>query len=148
MLKKDEKFSYTFTVPGTYQFHCHPHEEAGMKGTLIVGAPSKPGETVAMDHHKLGVNAEKGSAAKAAPAAGASVAAGPLGTGTVNSVDAVGRTLNVTHDPIKSLGWPKMKMQFTVDAGVDLSAVEAGDKVSFTLKANGDDYTISEIHKQ
>jgi Cu(I)/Ag(I) efflux system protein CusF len=148
MLKKDEKFSYTFTVPGTYQFHCHPHEEAGMKGTLIVGAPSKPGETVTMDHHKMGVSAEKGAPAKVAPAAGANAAAGPQATGTVNSVDAAGRTLNVTHDPIKALGWPKMKMQFTVDAGVDLSTVKAGDKVGFTLKGTGDDYTISEVHKQ
>ena len=148
MKKKGDKFSYTFTVPGTYQFHCHPHEEQGMKGSLIVGAPSKPGETITMDHHKMGISAEKGAPAKVTPAAGEVAATGPQATGTVNSVDAAGRTLNVTHDPIKALGWPKMKMQFTVDAGVDLSTVKAGDKVGFTLKGSGDDYTISEVHKQ
>ena len=51
--KKGEKFSYTFTVPGTYKFHCHPHETLGMEGTLVVGQESKPGETKSMDHHKL-----------------------------------------------------------------------------------------------
>ena len=46
--KEGDKFSYTFTVPGTYKFHCHPHEALGMTGTLIVGQASKPGETVKM----------------------------------------------------------------------------------------------------
>ncbi len=56
--KEGDKFSYTFTVPGTYNFHCHPHEALGMKGTLVVGQASKPGETVKMDHHKMGEKAE------------------------------------------------------------------------------------------
>jgi len=43
--KAGSTWSYTFTVPGTYHFHCHPHEALGMKGTLIVGQPSKPGDT-------------------------------------------------------------------------------------------------------
>ena len=147
MKTKGEKFSYTFTVPGTYQFHCHPHEEEGMKGTLIVGAPSKPGETVTMDHHKLGVSADKGSAgsSKAATSAAANL---PQGTGTVNSVDVANRTINITHDPIKALGWPKMKMQFTADAAVKLDSMKAGDAIGFTLTPKGDDYLITELHKQ
>lgn len=146
MKKKGEKFSYTFTVPGTYEFHCHPHEEQGMRGSLIVGAPSKPGETVKMDHHKMGISAEKGSVdAKAATPAAANL---PQGTGTVNSVDVAGRTINITHDPIKVLGWPKMKMQFTADAAVKLDGFKAGDAVGFTLTPKGDDYLITEIHKQ
>lgn len=32
MEKEGEKWSYTFTVPGTYHFHCHPHEANGMQG--------------------------------------------------------------------------------------------------------------------
>ena len=57
--KKGDKFTYTFTVPGTYKFHCHPHEALGMNGTLIVGQVSKPGETVKMDHHKLAKKLEE-----------------------------------------------------------------------------------------
>lgn len=48
--KADDTWSFTFSVPGTYGFHCHPHEALGMRGTLIVGKPSKPGETHAMAH--------------------------------------------------------------------------------------------------
>ena len=51
--KKGAEWSYTFTVPGTYHFHCHPHEAFGMKGTLIVGKASKPGETREIDHEEM-----------------------------------------------------------------------------------------------
>ncbi|TKW61115.1 MAG: hypothetical protein DI628_00350 [Blastochloris viridis] len=147
MKTKGEKFSYTFTVPGTYEFHCHPHEDQGMKGTLIVGAPSKAGETVKMSHHKEGISAATGSAQAKAPAA-AQQSNLPQGTGTVNSVDAANRTININHDPIKALGWPKMKMQFSVDAAVKLDGVKAGDAIGFTLTPKGDDYLITELHKQ
>jgi plastocyanin len=30
------KFSYTFTVPGTYQYLCLPHEKDKMIGTVVV----------------------------------------------------------------------------------------------------------------
>lgn len=138
--KKGDKFSYTFTVPGTYKFHCHPHEALGMDGTIIVGEPSKAGETKMMDHHKLAKKLENG---EAAPAAG-NVAA----TGKVVSVDAGKNTIKIKHDPIKSLGWPVMTMTFTADSGVELSSYKEGDAVSFTLKPAGkDDYTISTIKK-
>ena len=141
--KEGEKWSYTFTVPGTYQFHCHPHEELNMKGTLIVGQASKPGETKTMDHHKLAKKAEGG-----APETKAAASNDAQATGKVNSVDMDKRTINVTHDPIKALGWPKMKMEFSVDKSVDLSGVKPGDAVSFTLKAGAnDDYTVNSIKK-
>ncbi len=139
--KKGDKFSYTFTVPGTYKFHCHAHEQLGMEGTLIVGAASKPGETKAMDHHKMTKKLEGGDA----PAAGGDVQA----TGQVVSVDAGKNAIKIKHDPIKSLGWPVMTMLFTVGSGVDLSGVQAGDAVTFTLKPQGkDDYIISGLKKK
>lgn len=143
--KEGDKFSYTFTVPGTYQYHCHPHEALGMKGTLIVGQPSKPGETVAMDHHKMGKKAKSGPDEHAHAAASNLIDA----VGKVNSVDTVGYTANITHDPIKALNWPKMKMEFSVDKSIDLSAFKAGDIVSFTLKPQGeDDYTVVKLQKR
>ena len=48
--KEGSKWSYTFTVPGTYHYHCHPHEALGMNGTLIVGKSSAPGDTKNIDH--------------------------------------------------------------------------------------------------
>jgi len=42
-----------------------------------------------------------------------------------------------------------MKMVFTAEKGVDLSAIKAGDSVTFTLKdVGGDDYTVSSIQKK
>jgi plastocyanin len=46
--KVGARWSYTFTVPGTY--HCHPHEALGMRGTLIVGHASAPGDTKNIEH--------------------------------------------------------------------------------------------------
>ncbi len=138
--KKGDKFTYTFTVPGTYKFHCHPHEALGMDGVLIVGQPSKASETKNVDHHKLAKKLENGDATP--------VSGGVVATGKVVSADAAKRTIKIKHDPIKSLGWPVMTMTFTVDNGVDLSRYKEGDAVSFTLKPAGkDDYAISTIKK-
>ncbi len=140
--KKGDKFTYTFTVLGTYKFHCHPHEALGMDGTIIVGAPSKSGETKIMDHHKLAKKLENGDSTM--HHTGSGIAA----TGKVISVDAEKHTIKLKHDPIKTLNWPVMTMLFTADSGVDLSSVKEGDAVSFTLKPAGkDDYTISAIKK-
>lgn len=138
--KKGDSFSYTFTVPGTYKFHCHPHESLGMEGTLIVGQASKPGETKAMDHHKLSKKLESSDATATNT---------PQGTGKVISVDAANNSIKIDHDPIKALGWPKMKMVFTADKNIDLSRYKAGDAVTFTLKPAGkDDYVIVDVKKR
>ena len=31
-----QSYSYTFSVPGTYQYTCLPHETIGMDGTIVV----------------------------------------------------------------------------------------------------------------
>jgi plastocyanin len=49
--RKSESWSYTFKVAGTYEYHCHPHEDWGMRGTIIVGHPSKPEDRQKMEHH-------------------------------------------------------------------------------------------------
>ena len=151
--KEGDKFSYTFNVPGTYKFHCHPHEALGMKGTLIVGQASKPGETVNMDHHKMSKmhdDAMKSGdqAASSHHDQPAAVANAIEATGKINNVDPAKGTVNVTHDPIKALGWPKMKMEFSVEKDVDLSGIKAGDAVKFSLKPEGEDnYVVVKINK-
>lgn len=140
--KKGDKFSYTFTVPGTYKFHCHSHEALGMDGTIIVGQASKPGETKEMDHHKLTKKREAGESTMH------HAGDGIVATGKVVSVDAGKRTIKMKHDPIEALGWPVMTMLFTVDSDVDLSGYKEGDAVSFTLKPVGkDDYIISNMKR-
>lgn len=76
------------------------------------------------------------------------LAAAIHGTGIIKSIDAGDHKMIVVHDPISELGWPKMTMEFTVDPSVDMGSVRKGDKIRFTLKANGeDDYSITKIQK-
>ncbi len=58
--------------------------------------------------------------------------------GVINSVDADKRSVNVTHEPVEALGWPKMTMDLPVTRRVDLSAVKTGAKVRFKLKQGRD----------
>lgn len=72
--------------------------------------------------------------------------AGAQASGTVNSVDAVKHSINISHAPIRSIGWPAMTMDFPVDPAVDLSAVKAGQKIAFTLvRAKDGSYEVHAI---
>ena len=57
----------------------------------------------------------------------------PSGQGVINSIDAAGQKLNMTHGPVAALKWPAMTMDFNVAPGVDLGALKVGAKVGFTL---------------
>lgn len=66
--------------------------------------------------------------------------------GKINSIDAEGGKVNVTHDPVPSLGWPQMTMDLPVTRRVDLSGVKAGSDVVFKLKKGRDNqFRIIEI---
>ena len=61
-------------------------------------------------------------------------------SGTVNAVDPARHTINLSHGPISTLGWPAMTMDFPVAPSVDLNRIKAGSRVDFTLAkkvANG-----------
>ena len=60
------------------------------------------------------------------------------GKGVINSVDTEGRSINVTHEPMPDLSWPKMTMDLPVTRKVDLSNTNIGDAVSFTIKLGRD----------
>ena len=59
-------------------------------------------------------------------------------TGTVNSIDAAQHKINLSHQPITSLGWPAMTMDFNVARSVDLSRIKAGSRVDFSLEKGED----------
>ena len=63
-------------------------------------------------------------------------AQGAKGKGVVNSVDAAGHKVNVSHEPIPSLKWPAMKMDFAVAPSVDLKSVQAGSQIEFVVGKN------------
>ena len=41
---KDERWSQTLPVAGTYEYHCLPHLPMGMHGVVIAGSPSRSSE--------------------------------------------------------------------------------------------------------
>src|SRR5574338_377586 len=53
--------------------------------------------------------------------------------GTVNRVDANAGKVNLTHDPIPSLKWPGMTMDFAVKNKQVLAGDKPGQKVEFKL---------------
>lgn len=56
------------------------------------------------------------------------------GEGVVQGVMADHRMIALAHEPIAPLGWPAMKMNFTVADGVSLEGLEPGAAVRFTLR--------------
>jgi Cu(I)/Ag(I) efflux system protein CusF len=69
-----------------------------------------------------------------------------MGMGTLHSIDLEKRTVNLTHEPMPALNWPKMTMDLPVTSRVDLAAVKPGDHIHFTLKLGRDDvYRIIEM---
>ncbi len=52
-------------------------------------------------------------------------------SGRVEAVDLSQRKATMTHEPIPSLGWPAMTMDFVLDKGLDTSKLVAGNDVTF-----------------
>lgn len=70
------------------------------------------------------------------------------GTGIVNSVDLEKATVNLSHEPIETLKWPRMTMDLEVVDKALLRDLEPGTKVDFELgkkKAGG--YAITSIRR-
>ncbi len=59
-------------------------------------------------------------------------------TGTVNAVDPAGHKINLSHQPIPSIGWPAMTMDFSVAPSVDLSRIKPGSRVNFSIEKGKD----------
>jgi len=57
--------------------------------------------------------------------------------GVVNKVDMQHNTINLTHGPIKSLGWSGMTMDFAVKDAAIMKQVKAGQKVDFEVVNEG-----------
>lgn len=64
------------------------------------------------------------------------------GKGTINKVMVEHHTVNISHQPIAELGWPKMKMNFKTAEDVDLSMLKMGQSVEFTLELDPQQNTI------
>ena len=65
--------------------------------------------------------------------------------GVVNSVNADAARVNITHDPVESLKWPKMKMNFKAHEPALLKDIKAGMTVDFEIQKMGNEYHLTEI---
>ena len=69
-----------------------------------------------------------------------------VGQGVIEGVMADMAMLTITHEPIKALDWPTMRMDFEVADTIDLTGLEKGQSIEFELKKQGDwDYLIMAI---
>ncbi len=69
--------------------------------------------------------------------------AGITGTGVVRSVDKANGKVELSHDPIAALGWPKMTMFFRLKDSALADQVKEGDKVEFSVEKSASGYVIS-----
>ena len=82
-----------------------------------------------MDHSTMDHGAMEGGMA----------AAEASSEGVINSINAEGGSVNITHPPMPEINWPEMTMDIPVSGTVDLSAFNDGDTVQFTVRRGRDD---------
>jgi len=70
------------------------------------------------------------------------------GVGTLREVMAKDNKVNMSHEPIPSLKWPEMTMDFKVGPDVKLDEFKPTDKVMFELEKGENGYVIKSMHKQ
>jgi Cu(I)/Ag(I) efflux system membrane fusion protein len=67
-------------------------------------------------------------------------------TGVVKKIDAAKGTVTLAHDPIKSLKWPAMTMDFRVRDKASLTTLKPDQKIEFELiEEKKGSYVISRI---
>jgi Cu/Ag efflux protein CusF len=69
------------------------------------------------------------------------------GKGSVVSLDEKAKRISVKHEEIKGL-MPAMTMDFPVRSGEILDSLRPGNRVRFTLSAQGTDFVIENIEKE
>jgi Cu(I)/Ag(I) efflux system membrane fusion protein len=67
-------------------------------------------------------------------------------TGVVKKIDAAKGTVTLAHDPVKSLKWPAMTMDFRVRDKASLATLKPDQKIEFELiEEKKGSYVISRI---
>lgn len=75
--------------------------------------------------------------ADASFAAAKPVAVGHHAVGVLNSVDAAAGTVSISHEPVASLKWPAMKMEFVLANGALVSGLQPGTAIAFEFVERG-----------
>lgn len=72
-----------------------------------------------------------------ASAAAKPAAVGHHAVGVLNSVDAAAGTVSISHEPVASLKWPAMKMEFVLANGSLVSGLQPGTAIAFEFVERG-----------
>jgi Cu(I)/Ag(I) efflux system periplasmic protein CusF len=64
--------------------------------------------------------------------------------GVVKGLDGARGTIKLAHEPVPSIKWPAMTMDFRIRKELAAS-IKAGDKVNFEFTAKGMDATVTRI---
>ncbi len=99
---------------------------AGTCSALAAIIVSACGGQESMEDGVMKSDAMPEMARMAAPGAGEHTA-----LGVVNSIDRAAGTINVSHEPVESLGWPSMTMQFRLVDTDTANGVEPGQQIEF-----------------
>lgn len=67
------------------------------------------------------------------------------GVGVVDSVDKAKGMVTISHEPIASLNWPAMTMDFTVEDKTLFNKLVAGKKVKFQFIKQGNRYVVKGV---
>ncbi|VVC84014.1 copper-binding protein [Sideroxydans sp. CL21] len=67
------------------------------------------------------------------------------GIGVVDAVDQAKGVVTLSHEPIASLGWPAMTMDFTVEDKKLFKKLVVGNKVQFQFVKQHNTYVVKEV---
>ena len=67
------------------------------------------------------------------------------GIGVVDEVDAAKGIVTISHEPIKSLNWPAMTMDFVVKDKKILAKLSKGKKIHFSFIEQHGDYVVTKV---
>ncbi|MDR2422203.1 MAG: copper-binding protein [Deltaproteobacteria bacterium] len=93
---------------------------------------------------------DHGAMGHGAAAGGEAIEAAGLyqGQGQITGLNPQGLSLELDHDPIPALNWPRMTMGFKVTEADLLADLAVGDKVQFDFKQSGRDWLIVDLEKK
>ncbi len=66
--------------------------------------------------------------------------------GVIKQVDQANGIVVITHEPIKSLGWSSMTMNFRIEDKKLFDKLKQGKKVNFEFIIRGEDYVLTKVN--
>jgi len=114
-------------------------EQVVVSGQFLID--SEAGLRGALQRLEAPAQAQAGSPGAAAP---------HKGTGEVTGVDAAKGRLELHHDPISTLKWPHMTMEFALRDKALAAGLKPGDRIEFELRGEQDkagDYVIERLRR-